>query len=110
MRDFPSSKVIPKQSTSIHVDFPRGYTTDRLTLFPGTPAPAPGAVAQQQNPRLLGKGFAYSVAGALSPHPAANHRPEVSLGFFMTGTLATLAVWTTGAVFPVYTTVGVPKG
>ncbi len=69
-----------------------------------------GVVAQQQNPQLLGRGFAYSVAGALSPHPAANHRPEVSLGFFMTWTLATLAVWTTGAVFPVYTTVVVPKG
>jgi hypothetical protein len=61
-------------------------------------------------PSIARQGFAYSVAGALSPHPAANHRPEVSLGFFMTWTLATLAVWTTGAVLPVYTTVVVPKG
>ncbi len=41
MGDFPLSRVIPKRSTSIHVDFPRGYTTDRPALFRSAPAPAP---------------------------------------------------------------------
>ena len=98
-----------KSGTQAYYDLKRRNML-RLVVVPTGVGCWCGVVAQQQNPRLLGRGFAYLVSGALSPHPAANHRPEVSLGFFMTGTLATLAVWTTGAVFPVYTTVVVPKG